>query len=57
VKITAKNERRPIVDGEIVPACAQVCPTQAIAFGDLNDASSRVRRLHDDPRCYGVLES
>ena len=56
VKIAAKNDQRAIVDGEIIPACAQVCPTQAIAFGDLNDASSRVRRLHDDPRCYGVLE-
>jgi molybdopterin-containing oxidoreductase family iron-sulfur binding subunit len=56
VKITAKNERRELMDGEIVPACAQVCPTEAIAFGDLNDVGSRVRKLHDDPRCYGVLE-
>jgi MoCo/4Fe-4S cofactor protein with predicted Tat translocation signal len=56
VKIVAKNDRREIVDGEIVPACAQVCPTEAIVFGDLNDVVSRVRKLHDDPRCYGVLE-
>jgi molybdopterin-containing oxidoreductase family iron-sulfur binding subunit len=56
VKITAKNDQRKVVDGEIVPACAQVCPTEAIVFGDLNDASARVRKLHDDPRCYGVLE-
>jgi molybdopterin-containing oxidoreductase family iron-sulfur binding subunit len=56
VKIAAKNDRREIADGEIVPACAQVCPTEAIVFGDLNDVSARVRRLHDDPRCYGVLE-
>ena len=56
VKIDAKNDQRAIVDGEIVPACAQVCPTEAIAFGDLNDLASRVRKLHDDPRCYGVLE-
>ena len=56
VKIDAKNAQREIVDGEIVPACAQVCPTQAIVFGDLNDKSARVRTLHDDPRCYGVLE-
>ena len=44
----AKNERRPIADGEIVPACAQTCPTQAIVFGDLNDPESRGRRLQDD---------
>jgi molybdopterin-containing oxidoreductase family iron-sulfur binding subunit len=56
VKIQAKNEQRPIVDGEIVPACAQVCPTEAIVFGDLNDKSAQVRKAHDDPRCYGVLE-
>jgi len=56
VKIAAKNDRREIRDGEIVPACAQVCPTEAIVFGDLNDKASRVRALHDDPRCYGVLE-
>jgi MoCo/4Fe-4S cofactor protein with predicted Tat translocation signal len=56
VKIAAKNERREIVDGEIVPACAQVCPTEAIVFGDLNDVKARVRAQHADPRCYGVLE-
>ena len=28
-KIAAKNERRAaIADGEIVPACAQACPTR-----------------------------
>jgi molybdopterin-containing oxidoreductase family iron-sulfur binding subunit len=56
VKIVTKNDQRPILDGEIVPACQQVCPTEAIVFGDLNDLTSRVRKLHDDPRCYGVLE-
>jgi molybdopterin-containing oxidoreductase family iron-sulfur binding subunit len=56
VKILAKNGRREIADGEIVPACAQVCPTEAIVFGDLNDVKARVRHLHADPRCYGVLE-
>jgi len=57
VKIQAKNERRPIKDGEIVPACAQACPAEAIAFGDLNDETSVVRRQQTDrQRAYGMLE-
>ena len=55
VKIVAKNEQRPVRDGEIVPACAQACPTNAITFGDLNDSKSAVAREHADPRSYALL--
>jgi len=55
-KIQAKNEGRPVRDGEVTTACEQACPTQAITFGDLNDPEGRVRELHHDRRAYGLLE-
>ncbi len=55
VKIDAKNDRRPIRDGEIKTACQQACPTTAIEFGDLNDPNSQVAAAHADPRAYGML--
>jgi len=54
-KIDAKNERRSIEDGEIVTACQEACPAQAIVFGDLNDETSAVARAHADSRSYGML--
>jgi molybdopterin-containing oxidoreductase family iron-sulfur binding subunit len=52
----ARLENRAIRDGELVTACAQACPSDAIVFGDVNDPNSRVARLHQDPRGYRVLE-
>jgi molybdopterin-containing oxidoreductase family iron-sulfur binding subunit len=56
VRIRAKGEKRPIRDGEIVPACAAACPSQAIAFGDLKDPKSLVAQLAKAKRGYKVLE-
>ncbi len=55
-KDRARREGRPLADGEIMPACAQSCPTRAIVFGDLKDPSSRVSRLSRDPRGYRIFE-
>jgi molybdopterin-containing oxidoreductase family iron-sulfur binding subunit len=51
-----EDNNRRIRDGEILTACQQVCPTDAIIFGDINDTNSRVAKLKQDPRTYGVLE-
>ncbi|MBA3393476.1 MAG: TAT-variant-translocated molybdopterin oxidoreductase [Deltaproteobacteria bacterium] len=45
----------PLPDGEIMTACQQACPTEAIMFGDLADKDSRVSRLHEDRRGYALL--
>jgi molybdopterin-containing oxidoreductase family iron-sulfur binding subunit len=55
-RIDAKTQERPIRDGEIQTACQQVCPAEAIVFGDLNDAGSRVVQLKQQERNYGLLE-
>jgi Fe-S-cluster-containing dehydrogenase component len=56
VRIRSEIEGREIADGEIRTACQQACPTNAIVFGDLNNANSQVVQLKSDPRDYNILE-
>jgi molybdopterin-containing oxidoreductase family iron-sulfur binding subunit len=43
-KLDAKAEGRPLADGDVQPACVQSGPAEAMAFGDLSDADSKVSR-------------
>jgi len=66
-KMEAKLEGRRPDDGDINVACAEACPSEAIVFGDMNDANSRitkmlrikeqngVKKVQED-RAYTVLE-
>ncbi|MDA1235915.1 MAG: 4Fe-4S dicluster domain-containing protein, partial [Acidobacteria bacterium] len=56
VRTTAEKEDRPIRDGEILTACQQVCPAEAITFGNINDPAAKVTLQKKDPRNYGLLE-
>jgi molybdopterin-containing oxidoreductase family iron-sulfur binding subunit len=54
-RIRAKIDKREVQDGEITPACAQACPTEAITFGNLLKADHRVSKLKRSPLNYGLL--
>ncbi|HEX7477969.1 MAG TPA: 4Fe-4S dicluster domain-containing protein [Polyangiales bacterium] len=55
-KSTAKQEGRHwLRDGEVVSACQQVCPTQAITFGDINNPKSVVSTKRRTDRNYALL--
>jgi molybdopterin-containing oxidoreductase family iron-sulfur binding subunit len=52
----AKDELRQIQDGEVTPACAQTCPTNAITFGNLLDENSEVHKWASSDRAYRVFD-
>lgn len=55
-KLDAKSEGRPVMDGELSTACADVCPSNAIIVGDWNDVNSKIRKSSSDNRAYQALE-
>jgi molybdopterin-containing oxidoreductase family iron-sulfur binding subunit len=52
----AALEDRAVGDGEVVPACQQSCPAEAIVFGNIRDTSSRVAQIAASERTYRVLD-
>jgi len=55
-RIQAQIENRDIADGEVITACQQACPTQAITFGDRNRKDAKVVREKSAPQNYALLE-
>ncbi len=54
-KVDAKQDGRPLADGDVVTACQQACPADAIRFGDITDAGSQVVEAKSSPRNYNLL--
>jgi molybdopterin-containing oxidoreductase family iron-sulfur binding subunit len=56
-RIEAKaNNRAELKDGDVKSACQQVCPAEAIVFGNINDPQSRVSQMKKQQRDYILLE-
>jgi molybdopterin-containing oxidoreductase family iron-sulfur binding subunit len=54
-RIRAEREGRTIRDGEILVACQQACPAEALTFGNINDKTSKVAQYKQEPRNYALL--
>jgi molybdopterin-containing oxidoreductase family iron-sulfur binding subunit len=52
----ARAAGRELQEGDVIPACAESCPAQAIVFGDLDDPGSRVNQLARSPRAFRLYE-
>ena len=54
-KAQARDDGRPVKDGDMQTACQQTCPTRAITFGNLKDAGAETAKLALSTRGYHVL--
>jgi molybdopterin-containing oxidoreductase family iron-sulfur binding subunit len=52
----ARIEGRELAEPDFQPACAEICPSKAISFGDLDNPNHRVHQLSREPRASRMLE-
>ena len=55
-KITAKNENRDLLDGDVNVACKSACAMDAVEFGDITDPESRVSKAKALSHDYSLLK-
>jgi len=56
-KQIATGEGREVRGTDVVTACQEACPSNAIAFGDMNDKKSEFYKHRMHPLGYSVLEA
>ena len=54
--LNAKKEGRAVAEGEFSTACSSACPSNALVFGDANEASSEVAHMSHDDRSFKLLD-
>jgi Fe-S-cluster-containing dehydrogenase component len=54
-RIEAKKHDRRVGGNDIMTACQQVCPVEAIIFGDIKNPNSNVSKLRASPLHYLML--
>ncbi|HCA43740.1 MAG TPA: molybdopterin oxidoreductase [Bacteroidetes bacterium] len=52
----AIQEGRTVKGNDVITACQEACPTEAIAFGNMNDKEDNIQIYREHPLAYYLLE-